>query len=41
MENYDELQRYQLIKDNIIFNASYKKLGEICEVCKWTHSFLG
>jgi thymidine kinase len=39
-ENYEEFERFNLIKDNLLYNENYKKLGQVCEVCGSSHGFL-
>ena len=34
-ENPEELERFSMMKDNMVFNSNYKSFGSICEICKW------
>ena len=38
-ENPEELERFSMMKDNMVFNSNYKSFGSICEICKWIHNF--
>ncbi|CAD8049359.1 unnamed protein product [Paramecium primaurelia] len=36
-EDQQDLERFKMLQDNLIFNESFKNFGQVCEICGWTH----
>ena len=40
LEDKEDLEKFALIRDSLLFNPDYKNFGHVCEICGWIHNFL-
>jgi hypothetical protein len=39
-ENGESLEKFAMLKENLMFNENFKFSGHICDICHWTHHYL-